>query len=549
MAEIQAESGRAGLSESAAMSFLPVVERELRVLSRNRRLYWGRFAAAQVALAIVAWSWFTFARAAASSAATQIFGALATTTIVYCLFAGVFLTADCVSEEKRDGTLGLLFLTDLKGYDVAFGKLAANSLQAVYNLFAIFPVLTIPLLLGGLAGLEVVRVALVLLNTLIFSLTVGLLVSTWSQHDRRAQAGAFALIVLVLGGWPALLAFLDQKFHLQVPDGFYFASPGYTYIHAFERNFATRPEAFWMSLTAVHGLAWLALILSAILIRRVWQDETGIRAKIGWLEKFRAWRRGTAQVRARHRAALLQANPYFWLAARDRLKPYYVLWFLAGCGAFWVFLWFYNRRDMLEQEAFFATALLLRTALKVWLASEAGRQVFDDRRSSALELTLSTPLPVREFLEGQLLALLRQFGPAMAVVLCFDLLGMAVAGRVRFGSDSELLLSWVATIVIFLADVATLAAMGMWLGLKARRFSRAMAKNLFFVLVLPWLVFFAVIAFMGVASLPTLNSLNFVIGIYFVISLLTDLALFLNASGNLTGRFREMATDRFDAPR
>ena len=42
-----------------------------------------------------------------------------------CLLAGVLLTADCLSEEKREGTLGLLFLTDLKGYDVVLGKFMA----------------------------------------------------------------------------------------------------------------------------------------------------------------------------------------------------------------------------------------------------------------------------------------------------------------------------------------------------------------------------------------------------------------------------------------
>ena len=48
--------------------------------------------------------------------------------------AGLLGTADCVSSEKRDGTLGLLFLTDLKGYDVICGKLAANSVSVLYGL-------------------------------------------------------------------------------------------------------------------------------------------------------------------------------------------------------------------------------------------------------------------------------------------------------------------------------------------------------------------------------------------------------------------------------
>jgi hypothetical protein len=73
-----------------------------------------------------------------------------------CRPAGLFAswpllgTADCISSEKREGTLGLLFLTDLKGYSVILGKMLATSLNSFYALTAIFPVLAIPLLLGGI---------------------------------------------------------------------------------------------------------------------------------------------------------------------------------------------------------------------------------------------------------------------------------------------------------------------------------------------------------------------------------------------------------------
>ena len=101
------------------MSFLPVVERELRVTARNSRLYWGRMAAAAIAVAIIAWFWFATAGGGgnAGNRSKVIFATLSTFAFGYCLILGLFLTADCISEEKREGTLGLLFLTNLKGYD------------------------------------------------------------------------------------------------------------------------------------------------------------------------------------------------------------------------------------------------------------------------------------------------------------------------------------------------------------------------------------------------------------------------------------------------
>ena len=74
---------------------------------------------------------------------------------MYCLLSGVWFTADCLSEEKREGTLGLLFLTDLKGYDVVLGKLVATSLNGLYAVLAAVPILALPLLMGGVAPGEV----------------------------------------------------------------------------------------------------------------------------------------------------------------------------------------------------------------------------------------------------------------------------------------------------------------------------------------------------------------------------------------------------------
>ena len=131
------------------MTFLPIVGRELRVAARRRGLYRSRQGAALVAICILGWVLLTAGNSTSVQVSRAIFFANVTIAFIYCLFAGSMLTADCISEEKREGTLGLLFLTDLTGYDVALGKLAATSLNAVYGLMAIFPVMAVPLLLGG----------------------------------------------------------------------------------------------------------------------------------------------------------------------------------------------------------------------------------------------------------------------------------------------------------------------------------------------------------------------------------------------------------------
>src|SRR5437868_6899759 len=107
------------------MTLLPIVERELRVAARQRFTFWSRLATAGLALLV-----YTGLQIIAEVSpgggfkAGQVqFAILKWICFLFVCSAGIFLTADSVSEEKREGTLGLLFLTDLRGYDVVLGKL------------------------------------------------------------------------------------------------------------------------------------------------------------------------------------------------------------------------------------------------------------------------------------------------------------------------------------------------------------------------------------------------------------------------------------------
>ena len=75
-------------------------------------------------------------------------------TEVLAAFAVVsgFRSHDCISKEKREGTLGLLFLTDLKGSDIVLGKFVASAVPAIYTAMGALPVLSVALLLGGVTA-------------------------------------------------------------------------------------------------------------------------------------------------------------------------------------------------------------------------------------------------------------------------------------------------------------------------------------------------------------------------------------------------------------
>src|SRR5687767_7046559 len=181
------------------MKLLPVVARELRVIARRPSAYWVRSGAALAAF--VAMGYVALVGAAGLPTANQgrsLFDLLSLGTFLYCAIAGIRGTSDALSQEKREGTLGLLFLTDLKGYDVVFGKLASVSINSIYGVLAVAPPLALAFMMGGTSALQFLLMIVLLFNTLFFSLAVGIFISTFSEQERPAMGGTLALVFVAL---------------------------------------------------------------------------------------------------------------------------------------------------------------------------------------------------------------------------------------------------------------------------------------------------------------------------------------------------------------
>src|SRR5437762_4700013 len=197
------------------MSVLPIVRRELRVAARKRSTFWLRVASAITAVVLASGcllmgGWQGVGTAQMGSI---LFYALTWTCLAAALSAGLFFTSDSLSEEKREGTLGFLFLTDLRGYDVVLGKLLATSLRCFYALLAVFPILGITLLMGGVTGGQFWKTSVALVNAMFLSLAVGLFASTLSRDSQKALASTLLLLLLLAGSGPALDATIAALKH------------------------------------------------------------------------------------------------------------------------------------------------------------------------------------------------------------------------------------------------------------------------------------------------------------------------------------------------
>jgi len=265
------------------MTFLPIVDRELRIKARLKSTYRIRLVSALIAILIAGGMMLIGQIASAPrQLGAGIFITLAWLAFIFCLLEGIRNTADCLSEEKREGTLGLLFLTDLKGYDVVLGKLMATSLNSFYGLIAILPALAIPILMGGVTGGEFWRMMLLLTNTLFFSLASGMMVSAISRHQRKAWLGTVSLLGLIIAapvGLGGLIAWQNWDWPR---DQILRLSPGYTFVVSLDSHYQGQMPGFWFSLLTIHLLSWIFLLLAAFILPRAWQDIPVFKKDLFW---------------------------------------------------------------------------------------------------------------------------------------------------------------------------------------------------------------------------------------------------------------------------
>src|SRR6516165_3038490 len=150
------------------MILLPTVERELRTSARHAGTYHLRLVAAGALLfAILV---FTVRHGFAIGLGGKLFGDLHLALFTAIWIAVPFLTADCISRERREGTLGILFLTRLRAQDIVLAKCLAHSLRALTLWLAVLPLITVPILFGGVSGREAMLSCLVNATALLLAL-------------------------------------------------------------------------------------------------------------------------------------------------------------------------------------------------------------------------------------------------------------------------------------------------------------------------------------------------------------------------------------------
>ena len=473
------------------MRSLPVIYRELQVASRRPATYRQRLLVGGVGSAAVV-IFALFAPLVQSGHA--LFSLVSWSLFVFCILEGLRETSDCLAQERREGTLGLLFLTDLRGYDVVLGKLAAAAVKSFTALLALSPAFMLPLWLGGVTARDCWRVMLALAATLLLSITAGLFVSALSKSAFAALLAAFLLILSIM-----LLPAMCIWSGLHLPG--WTAGPLEMFLRALKDQSGLVPDTFWQAALYSAILCGVLIWLSGRALSRMSHAEPDTHTS-GWWQRLLRPSVGLSE----SWGGSPSNEPAVWLAERI-LPGRKILWILLGTATLACFLvgaFAGNKAYM----AYFPMQILFGILIKLWVAVLAVQPFNSARRSGALELILCTPMLPSALVRGQMDAL-RAYFFAPGLVAAFGLTMAGSLGSEFFYPNStgeEMMPGMLIGLMwwlVFLLDMNALAYTGLWFGLTEPQIPQAVTKTVFRILILPWLtLLIPILGFFGMFIWP-----------------------------------------------
>ena len=496
------------------MPFIPVIERELRSSSRQVFTYYLR--AIGVGALVLASLLFGMESGFEPNLGSKLFARLHFTLFCAIWILVPLLTADCISRERREGTLGLLFLTRLRGPNIVVAKGLAHGLRALTLWVAVLPVLAVPFMLGGLGALEIVLSLGINISAMCWALAAGLLASAWSRTWTQAvlRAASLSLLFLLCNGMVASMALgavltragaawsgliwnpstgssLDTSLDYLLALGLGFISNAGGRWQMYFMRLASMNQlvvaVIQVGLLSVLALAF-AIFVAGTRTRRIWQEEPPSARQewlrktfctpVLWLSFFRKWMRRT-----------LERNPIGWLEQRTWTGR------LVTWGWFAVIISIYSAA--LTDRNFLRGYNTIQKGAG-WLlcgslALSAAASFRRERESGVLELLLVSPVGEAEILFGRLRGLWGQFFPAFAM-----LLGVWMYFSALFPSRDNSFISFYGL------NFFTLPVIGLYFSLRCRHFMTAflatLAVGLLLPIVLPGLLRFFLWAYGGTNS-------------------------------------------------
>lgn len=473
------------------MNVLPVIQRELRDQARHAFTYWLRVIGAGAVLAMVVF--FAANVGLRPNSGGELFAYLHGILHGSIWLLVPLLTADCLSRERREGTLGLLFLTPLKARDIVVAKGIVHGLRAATLLLAVVPIAALPALIGGVGGRQAIASLALNSSAACLALAAGLLASAASRSWVRSLLAAYGwaalfAVIFCLGltqfftlalGRRAMMS-LEHGFQLAVGINPEFFTASYYYRAGLPFTTAASSAQLFQAVVVAALMMWvcavvvlLLAVLGAAAASAVnWKERPPRPAQV-WLKQWLCTPVVMRDVLAGWMKRTIEHNPIGWLERRvwsGRL----VIW-----GWFAVMVSLYS---LLLTEPNFIYRSLDRIHLMMGylllgsMALNASGSFRRERETRVLELLLVSPLKEWQIIHGRLRGLWGQFLPSMVLLLCGWLYLAASVNQL-----DRSLMPMLGLGLSFLA----LPVIGLYFSLVCRNYLTALGSTLLVGVILP----------------------------------------------------------------
>jgi hypothetical protein len=445
----------------------PLIERELRIALRQnaprRRWHFALGGGGICALLLIG--------ANATFGGRDLFGLLLLFGIYVAVVPVLRSAADCFSLERRSGTLELLFLAGLSPLEIFISKLSGVFISSCYNLLGLVPFLSLPFLSGGISGECFFATSVMLLNLLLFALSVSVFASVLCNNEGAAFMLAILLGSLICLLMPAVWYVLNYLSSGSISDAILLLSPAYAEELVAKGLPPGTVTEFWKTSAITFAYSMALLTAAATILRFTWQDQSTAFIQV----RFNRWfmRRLDLGETARLRSVWLERNPFAWLVLRDRLTVRTTAGLLIACAIIWAVLALAWPHRFATPVNAMVTAIVANGILITSVGIAAARRFSEDRRNGAFELLLTTPLNEVEIMGGYQAALRDLFRPLYSALFIGDgvlavvpLLTHTWANWAAFISYS---LIWLLILVFCVRSQFSIVPQTMWVSLNSGR--------------------------------------------------------------------------------
>lgn len=516
---------------------LPLVEREMRVLARGKRLFLMRtFLVALMMVPSLGWV------AATSGGGAPWFGFLGSMIFYILMLITPMLAAGCISTERENGTLGLLFLSPMRSFDIIAAKFASNFLQLFAVAIAGVPVLAGTLVMGGVTTEQVSGAALSLLALLIGMLSVTVFVSAISVRTRSAVVLSYLLVFFIQFGvplMPGLVPLPDWVLQLSAAKAMTMqmswsgannlAWAGWTFVMAcVQAVFFLGVASWWVPRT---------LASEGQESKATWRIRRAIGRRMGFAKRFGDW--------------LRNRNPLLWLEWRRVSLVASVTALLVAVGGAVLAFWWTVPKSEPMMEPFYALCwgIPVHILVGVMAIGSICRSVMEERREPTTELLRCAPLDVGAYVRAKFAGAWMRYGILYAAVGVPSLV-MAFRALPQASSEEDML--WFGLIVVeFIEDfsfMCMLFATTYTVALRSNSLSNALVTAMAFVwgVILGWA---CLAGYMGailaiVLATVGIGSVGWVIGaLMFILKIVMEWMIFRHQMQNLSHPLSERVAE------